>query len=91
MARHRLQGLYAREAQLRHGLGPGLSDVMHAYRRLEEDGLATVRDDGLEWHWPDDDQAARLDLFRTFPTAIVAAATVGLALLFGAALMGVVP
>jgi hypothetical protein len=25
---------------------------MYAYLQLEHEGLATVTEDGLEWHWP---------------------------------------
>jgi hypothetical protein len=90
-ARHRLLMLYAREARFRHGLGPGVTPLMAAYRRLEEEGLASLSDHGLNWHWPDDDQATNLDVGRAFPTAATLASVVGLALLCGAALMGGLP
>lgn len=51
--RHKLVMVYAKEARVRHGLGPGLSPLLYAYDRLYREGLATPTEDGLEWHWPE--------------------------------------
>jgi hypothetical protein len=51
--RHKLVMVYAKEARVRHGLGPGISPLLYAYDRLYREGLATPTEDGLEWHWPE--------------------------------------
>ena len=51
--RHKLLSAYARVARVRHDLGPGFTPVLYAYGQLERDGLATLRDGELVWHWPD--------------------------------------
>jgi len=53
--RHKLVMAYAKEGRIRYGLGPGFTPTMYAYGRLEDEGLATLTGDGLEWHWPEDD------------------------------------
>jgi len=51
--RRKLLMVYAKEARVRHGLGPGLSPLLYAYDRLYREGLATPTEDRLEWHWPE--------------------------------------
>ncbi|WP_042662538.1 hypothetical protein [Haloferax sp. ATB1] len=51
--RHKLVMVYAKEARVRHGLGPGVSPILYAYDRLYREGLTTPTEDGLEWHWPE--------------------------------------
>lgn len=53
--RHRLLMAYSKVARRRHGLGPGFSSLIWAYGELDREGLADVTEDGLEWHWPDDE------------------------------------
>lgn len=54
--RRKLISAYAKVGRIRHGFGPGFTANIYAYGRLEEDGLATVTEDGLVWHWPAEDE-----------------------------------
>ncbi len=51
--RHRLVMAYAKVGRVQYDLGPGFSPLMYAYGRLDEEGLATLTENGLEWHWPE--------------------------------------
>jgi hypothetical protein len=55
--RRKLLQVYAREARIRYGLGPGISPTMYAYDRALDEGLGViVEEDGnweFRWIWPD--------------------------------------
>lgn len=51
--RHKLVMAYAKVGKVRYGLGPGFSPLLYAYGRLDDEDLATLTEDGLEWHWPE--------------------------------------
>jgi len=42
--RHKLVMVYAKEARVRHGLGPGLSPLLYAYDRRVDDGTLRFRE-----------------------------------------------
>jgi len=52
--RRRLLSAYAKVGRIRYGLGPGISPIFYAYDRLQDEGLATIEDGELDWHWPED-------------------------------------
>lgn len=52
--RRKLLAAYATVGRRRHGLGPGFTPTMYALGQLEHEGLATITEDGLEWHWPEE-------------------------------------
>lgn len=58
--RSKLLSAYAKVGKRLHGLGPGFTPTIFALTRLEEEGLATIREGGeIEWHWPDEDGEAQ--------------------------------
>lgn len=57
--RHKLVMAYAKVGRRRHGLGPGFSPLLYAYDTLDREGLADVTENGLDWHWPEEEEAIR--------------------------------
>lgn len=51
--RWRLLRAYARVFEIRHGKRVGFTPIMAAYDSAERDGLLSIEDGEVTWHWPE--------------------------------------
>jgi len=54
--RWRLLRAYSRVFEVRTGKTVGFTPLMAAYERAERDGVLSLEDGDVVWHWPDDDE-----------------------------------
>ena len=52
--RWRLLRAYSRVFSVRTGKSVGFTPLMAAYERAERDGVLTLDDGEVTWHWPED-------------------------------------
>lgn len=52
--RWRLLRAYSRVFEVRAGKTVGFTPLMAAYERAERDGVLSLEDGDVVWHWPDD-------------------------------------
>jgi len=52
--RWQLYRAYRKIVRVRDGMTGALTGIMATWYEMEKDGLITVREDGVEWHWPED-------------------------------------
>lgn len=56
--RWRLLRAYSRVFEVRTGKSVGFSPLMAAYERAERDGVLSLEDGDVVWHWPEEEERA---------------------------------